>query len=775
MNFPSSKVQTVSLASTLTLLLTSASAVAQIEVDEDILNAEAIVVQSSIGYRNRTDEALQTLEYGQEYFQRFEPLTAGDALKRMPSVTFLSDVLESDGARLRGLDPGYTQIRINGEKVPGSNADRSFFLDRIPAELIERVEIVRSSSAVRSGDAMAGTLNIVLRDAYELDGGYLKLGGLAFDDGEVKESLGLIWGGELGEGRLLLGANRQGRYNPKFKQSWRYGDSPENDPNFAADELDEYEAQTDIRDGTDTSLNLSYSTEWGSDTEIEISAVYVNTDRQQRERSIEYDLSSGFDSIPVSLGGNLRKDNARDVDIVQESYSTRFNLQRDWDSGESEIKFGFAKFDNSEYETEFQVDFDDLEFDEDVITRDIFDEEFFVQLSQDFDIAEDTELEIGLFYQVKNRETLILDEDDDFDIDASTTWNIDVDNPTNFFSGSFGSLDTTDGGDNTIEERRIDIYAALDGETDDLVWEIGLRYETTEVEITDLTASAPLDLTQNNKYQLLLPSAHFAYELSDADRITGSIARTNRRPRFDYISPALLEKELGDNDLLGNPSLDLESAWGLDLGYERRIANTGIVGLNFFYRSVSDLIEIANTGLEGDDGPGTFILTPENTGDGTVWGIEFDVSAPLTIFDMPNTGVFANFSALDSKIEDFSGDRKFNGQSDYVYNAGFIQDLPESGVSFGATYRKQAKAYDRLVGEEVTTDYGADLEIFVEKRFGESLTIRAVGSNLLDASKDEVFNKFDTFEDQADRDFDEYELEAETAGPVFQLIARMAF
>ncbi|MEI8617081.1 hypothetical protein P4S63_05590 [Pseudoalteromonas sp. B193] len=42
------------------------------------------------------------MEYSQEYFQRFEPLTAGDALKRVPSVTFLSDVLESDGARMRG-------------------------------------------------------------------------------------------------------------------------------------------------------------------------------------------------------------------------------------------------------------------------------------------------------------------------------------------------------------------------------------------------------------------------------------------------------------------------------------------------------------------------------------------------------------------------------------------------------------------------------------------------------------------------------------------------
>ncbi len=96
-------------------------------------------------------------------------------------------------------------------------------------------------------------------------------------------------------------------------------------------------------------------------------------------------------------------------------------------------------------------------------------------------------------------------------------------------------------------------------------------------------------------------------------------------------------------------------------------------------------------------------------------------------------------------------------------------------AAFGATYRKQGRAFGRVVGEEVTTTYGADLEIFIEKRFGKSFTIRAVGSNLLNGKKREVFNKFTTVQDQIDRSFYEYELEAEEAGPVFQVIARYAF
>ena len=132
---------------------------------------EDVIVTGEPVVRNRTDDVVPTLSYDLDYFQRFEPLTAGDALKRVPSVTFLSDVLESDGVRMRGLDSAYTQILINGERVPGANLDRSFFVDRIPAELIERVEVVRSSSANRSGDAVAGAINIVLRDALSLAGG----------------------------------------------------------------------------------------------------------------------------------------------------------------------------------------------------------------------------------------------------------------------------------------------------------------------------------------------------------------------------------------------------------------------------------------------------------------------------------------------------------------------------------------------------------------------------------------------------------------------------
>jgi outer membrane receptor protein involved in Fe transport len=716
--------------------------------------ASEVVVQAQIAYRNRSEETAPVLEYGLDYFQRFEPLTAGDALKRVPSVTFLSDVLESDGARLRGLDPGYTQVLINGEKTPGAGADRSFFVDRIPAELIERIEVVRSASANRSGDAMAGALNIVLRDAYALDGGFIRAGALYLNDGRIRETLGGVWSGQVGPGRLLVGANLQGRRNPKEKTSWRY-DEP-------GASLNNIEDQTDVRNGTDYTFNASYQVPVAGG-DLTLDGLYVRTDRLQDEDSLEYNGG-------LRNNANLSTVNDNNVDIQTDNWALNGKFKREMLGGETTVKLGYASFKDDQYEFENEIEYlrdstpfpDGDRFTGDKTKTNLEDTELNTKFGHKRDLGA-ADVEFGVQYQKKERDSLITEiPRNRYTLPRATP-------PAD------GAYAPALGGDNTIEETRIDPYVMVSGKAGDVKWEAGLRYETTEVDITDRDSS--LTAAQQNSstdYAMLLPSAHLRWSLTADDRISASIARTVRRPGFDQISPVTLEEEFGDNDYIGNPNLKPETAWGLDVGYERRLGSRGVAGVNVFYRDVTDLIELTSIGT-GSAGAPALLLQTQNVGDGSVMGVEFDLSTPLSMFGLDDTGVFFNYSWLDSDIDDTFGSRKFNSQSDYVLNVGFIQDLPKLGATFGATYRKQGEAYSRIIGEEVTTTYGADLELFVEKRFGDSFTLRLVGSNLLNAKKEEVFNKFGSTADQQSRDFDEYELESEEAGPVFQLIARMAF
>jgi outer membrane receptor protein involved in Fe transport len=350
----------------------------------------------------------------------------------------------------------------------------------------------------------------------------------------------------------------------------------------------------------------------------------------------------------------------------------------------------------------------------------------------------------------------------------------------------------------TIDERRVDPYLMFTGKGGALAWEAGLRYETTRGRIESVEGRWDKD------YNLPLPSAHLRWDLGDADRLNFSIARSVRRPNFNFLLPVLREGEYGDNDFIGNPALEQEKAWGVDLGFEHRLGKRGVVGVNLFYRDVKDLIELANTGnpsetsledfedevaefLEGNPGatpqtpgypvldPDSFLYSAANVGDGEVYGVEFDLSTPLTALGLPDTGVFLNYSWLDSKVNDALGGRRFNDQARSVLNVGFIQDLPSLDANFGLSYRRQGSAYGRLLAEEVGTRYGADLEAFVEKRFGTQWSLRITGTNLLNASKDETFHKFNTLGEQIERDYDEYEIESEKAGPVYQFVARYAW
>lgn len=721
---------------------------------------DRVEVVGEIIYRDRTEATAPVLSYDLAYFQRFEPLTVGDMLKRVPSVTFVSDVLEYDGVRLRGLDSGYTQILINGKRVPGAGLDRAFFVDRIPAEIVERIEIVRSASADRSGDAVAGALNIVLRDGYSIDGGYLRAGATQFNDDEFEPTFGAFWGGEALGGNLLVGANVQGRRNPKDKFSQRF-DAP-------GGTLDNTEVQTDVRSGKDYAFNADYRVGVGETGELHLSGMFVRTDRFQEEDSIEY--RSG-----IANTANLLTVNQNDLDIQTDNYTLGAGLKLAMMGGETEFRLDRAGISDSQLEFENETEYlrDTNPFPEDDrFTRDltdllIEDDETTGEFAHERD-ASFGKLKFGLQATLKERETRILN---------ATRYRVTIPNAPGVrpaIPGPTQPLSPAPGGLNTIEETRFEPFVKLSGAANAMEWEAGLRYEQTDTEINDRTVAANLARTETD-YGFLLPSAHLRWNLDEANRITASVARTVRRPDFNAISPALLEAEAGDNDVLGNPLLDPESAWGLDVGYERRLGERGIVGVNLFYRDITDLVELANTGVEGSEGPGTFVLQPRNTGDGQVWGAEFDLSTPLSAIGLDNTGVFVNYSWLDSEIEDGFGKRRFNNQSNYVYNVGFIQELPSLEASFGVTFRKQGDAPSRIVGEEIITSYDGDLEAFIEKRFGKAWAVRLTGINLLDQSKDEAFDKFTTIADQISRDYDEYELETETGGRAVQLIVRYQF
>ena len=135
-----------------------------------------------------------------------------------PSFNFSSSSI-SDGtdalrpATLRGLGPDQTLVLVNGKRrhqaslihvnTSVGRGTAGTDMNAIPAASIKRIEVLRDGAAAQYGsDAIAGVINIVLKDADEGGRAYASYGEYKEDDGETY-NLDLNAGLPLGDGGFL--------------------------------------------------------------------------------------------------------------------------------------------------------------------------------------------------------------------------------------------------------------------------------------------------------------------------------------------------------------------------------------------------------------------------------------------------------------------------------------------------------------------------------------------------------------------------------------------
>ena len=778
--------------------------VAMAQEAEDEQAPEEIVITGEIQYRNRTDTVAPELVYDQQFFEQFEPLSVGDQLSRVPGVAFTSDIGERDAPQMRGLGEGFTQVLVNGRPIPGAGNDRTVFVDRIPAEIIDRIEIVRAPSADIDSQGIGGTINIILKDGASLPPGVIaRVGGVYDVDNEELGGLGaLSISNRTDDRRVAWSAtfDAQQRYNTKVLDQELFDDtSPGFDPNsnglsmFVPDEFDpsipstnavEHQEQIDTRDSLDLSFNGDLTVELTPNQRVRLDAFYLSTERDETEDGQNYfrnddsgdDPGTGNDNDDVSDDPwSLNETEQQAQTIEQDSYGVSALYEADLSPSWSlEGQARYARFLEANTEDDFSTavfDGDPTEGERVIIDND--DQEISLDGSLTFnnDAFADRiglvgfEFEIGLAGKLKTRDFTQRTFEDDNDLDFADPGE-EVTNPTG--SGNFD-----------YEERRLDGFVQVELELSNAVrFQTGARVETTETE-TALSGGGPTEESETAEFY---PSAHLQWNVGENGQVRASAARTVRRPLLDQLVPFTDEETPGDDDeTIGNPSLGLETAWGIDVGYEHRIGERGIIGVNFFHREVSDLISLVSTGVPS--GGGGFIYTFDNVGDGTVWGWELDVSTPLGFIGLPETGFFLNYTDLNSERTDpLTGiETTFNAQPDFVYNYGLIHNIPSWNTSFGFSSREQGRSRSLFLGEIEDQWYDGNLEVFVEHRLTERMVIRVVGNNLLDADSLQSEKLFDGDNAEELRDamlaneVEEFEIERENSSPTVMVTLRAVF
>jgi len=149
-----------------------------------------------------------------------------------------------DPASLRGLGPDQTLVLLNGKRfhttslinVNGTvgRGTVGTDLNSIPVNSIKRIEILRDGASAQYGsDAIAGVINIELKDNYEFTQIDV-MGGNSYEGDGDKEQINANFGAKLGErGFINFSAaytnkgsvNRSGNYTGTI-----FGDSRDNDP-----------------------------------------------------------------------------------------------------------------------------------------------------------------------------------------------------------------------------------------------------------------------------------------------------------------------------------------------------------------------------------------------------------------------------------------------------------------------------------------------------------------------------------------------------------------
>ena len=96
-----------------------------------------------------------------EQIKKYNALNAGEAIEQLAGLHFYKSYgpMENEKLRVQGLPAGHTLTLLDGERIEGR-----FPLTQIPAELIERVEVVKGPSSVLYGsDAIGGVVNVITR------------------------------------------------------------------------------------------------------------------------------------------------------------------------------------------------------------------------------------------------------------------------------------------------------------------------------------------------------------------------------------------------------------------------------------------------------------------------------------------------------------------------------------------------------------------------------------------------------------------------------------
>lgn len=540
--------------------------------------------------------------------------TAADVLRRLPRLFFSGPPATNKDVRMAGLDKEFQNVLINGHRPPGGGEKREFALDRIPVEQIERIEILKNPTAAYDADAVAGLVNIILKEAPKARSLVGSVGGSYGDQAEDGgHKLTLEYGNQTGPLGYRLGATRNDETRGK--------DKTVTDPG-----KNEQEVESEVVRTFTTSANLALALQAGERDRLVFKPFHSELSERKTKDKLLTNLTTG--------AAKSRTDEHEIKDIRLQSYALEWEHR--FQRGASlKLQGLFSENDENKDKQSAQYSGAALGF-----AKNVFETE--AKEDREKVLAADLRIPLaGPFASEHLLSTGFKLRDKDRAVEKTV-----------FEINNTGALKVTT---NPLDSYRVDetiaaIYlmdeAAL---SERLVLTPGLRLELTDGEYQTAAGTGADDRSTDWN-----PSLHALYKLDRGVQLRGSLARTISRPAFKDKVPTRSVK--GDKVEEGNPALEAASAINYEAAIEKYFGKTGVVALGGFWKEIDDVIEKQNDGL--DAATGLPLVRPVNAGSATVRGLEVEARSSLEFLRLPQLTVTANYTRLDSEVEDVNTGRK---------------------------------------------------------------------------------------------------------------------
>lgn len=136
------------------------------DLRSDVLGLEEVVVTGNRNETYRKESSVIVNTITPKTFAATQSITLSDGLNFVPGARIETNCQNCGFPQLRmnGMEGPYSQILINNRPIFSGLAG-VYGLELIPANMIERVEVVRGGgSALYGSNAIAGTINLILKD-----------------------------------------------------------------------------------------------------------------------------------------------------------------------------------------------------------------------------------------------------------------------------------------------------------------------------------------------------------------------------------------------------------------------------------------------------------------------------------------------------------------------------------------------------------------------------------------------------------------------------------